>query len=68
MPYWVLRPSKNSREMLLRYDKCSKISDTFLLSNKLLVFRLVFPKILVRIANREDPYQTASSSEGKGDH
>ena len=43
--------------------KCSKISNTFLFlfSNKMLVFRAGIYKMLVRIANREDPDQTASS-------
>ena len=45
------------------YDKCSKISNTFLFlfSNKMLVFRAGIHKSLVRVANREDPDQTASS-------
>ena len=45
------------------YGKCSKISNTFffLFSNKMLVFRTGIHKKLVRIANREDPDQTASS-------
>ena len=44
-------------------DKCSKISNTilFLLSNKRLGFSAEIHKMLVRIANREDPDQTASS-------
>ena len=44
------------------YSKCSKISITFqyLFSNKLLVFRTGIHKMLVRIANMEDPDQTAS--------
>ena len=45
------------------YGKCSKILNTFLIlfSNKMLIFRAGIHKILVRIANREDPDQTASS-------
>ena len=45
------------------YSKCSKISNTFLIlfSNKMLIFRAGIHKILVRIANWEDPDQTASS-------
>ena len=41
----------------------SKIANTFLFlfTNKMLVFRAGIHKILVRIANREDPDQTASS-------
>ena len=39
------------------WSKCSKISNTFLLlfSNKMLVIRAGIDKMLVRIANREDP-------------
>ena len=50
----------------LKYGKCDgkcfKISNTFLFrfSNKMLVIRAGKHKILVRIANREDPDQTAS--------
>ena len=46
----------------LRYGKCSKISNTFLFLflNKILVFWAGIHKMLVRIANREDPDQTAS--------
>ena len=42
--------------------KCSKISNTFLFlsSNKMWVIRTGILKLLVRIANREDPDQTAS--------
>ena len=45
------------------YCKCSKISITFLflISKKMLVFRAGTHKMFVRIANREDPDQTASS-------
>ena len=44
------------------YGKCSKISNTFLFlfSNKMLLIRFEIHKMLVRIANREDPDQTAS--------
>ena len=43
--------------------KCSKISSTFLLlfSNKIMIFRAGIHKMDVRIANSEDPDQTASS-------
>ena len=42
--------------------KCSKIGTLFcLFSNKKLFFRAEIHKMLVRIANREDPIQTASS-------
>ena len=44
------------------YSKCSKILNYFLsFSNEMLVFRAGIHKLLVRIANREDPDQTASS-------
>ena len=45
------------------YGKCSKFSNNFLFlfSTKMLVFRAGTQKRLVRIANREDPDQTASS-------
>ena len=45
------------------YGKCSKISNTFLFqfSNKMLVFRAGIQTMDIRIANREDPDQTASS-------
>ena len=44
------------------YGKRSKIWNTspFLFSNKMLVFRVGIHKMLARIANREDPDQTAS--------
>ena len=44
------------------YGKCSKILNTFLFLFlcKKLVIRAGIDKILVRIANREDPDQTAS--------
>ena len=45
------------------YGRCSKISNTFvfLFSNKMLVIWAGIHKMAVRIANREDPDQTASS-------
>ena len=45
------------------YGKCSKISNTVLfpISNELMVLRSGIYKMLVRMANREDPDQTASS-------
>ena len=45
------------------YGKYSKISNTFhfLFSNKTLVIRARIHKMLVRITNRVDPDQTASS-------
>ena len=45
------------------YGKCSIISNAllFYFSNKIVVIRAGINKILVRIANREDPDQTASS-------
>ena len=47
----------------IHYSKCSKILNSFLLlfSHQMLVFRAGYHKMLVRIANREDPDQTASS-------
>ena len=41
---------------------CLKISNTFLVlySNKMLINRAKIQKIFLRIANREDPDQTAS--------
>ena len=47
---------------------CSKFSEIrnislFQLSSKMLVVRAEIHKMLVRIANREDPDQTASSEE-----
>ena len=44
------------------YCKCSKISNTFpvLFSNEMLVFKAGIHKSLVKMANREDPDQTAS--------
>ena len=47
----------------LGYGKCSQILNTFLVwfSNKMLIFRAGKYKLLVRIANRENPDQTASS-------
>ena len=45
------------------YRKCSKISNAFLFlfSNTTLLIRAGIHKMLVRIANREDPDQTAAS-------
>ena len=45
-----------------RYGKCSKISKTFLILflNKMLVIKAEIHEMLIRIANREDPDQTAS--------
>ena len=39
-----------------KYDKCSKISNTFffLFSNKMLGYRAEAQKLLVRVANSED--------------
>ena len=46
-----------------KYCKCSNISNSFLFlfSITMLVLRAGINKMLVRIANREDPAQTASS-------
>ena len=55
----------NSSAVQVSHDKrkCSKISNAFLFlfSNKMLIVRAEIHKMLVRIANREDPDQTASS-------
>ena len=53
----------NRKELLMIYGKCSKIPNIFLFlsSNKMLVIRAGIHKMLVRIANREEPDQTASS-------
>ena len=47
---------------LSNYRICSQILNTFLFlfSAKIMVIRAGFHKIHVRIANREDPEQTAS--------
>ena len=47
-----------------KYGKCSKISNNFLFlsPNKMLIFRAGIHKMLVRIANREDPDKTASEA------
>ena len=52
-----------SNQTNITYGKCSKISNTSLIlfSNKMLIFRAGIHKLLVKIANREDPDQTASS-------
>ena len=49
--------------LILKCGKCYKISNffLFLFSNKIFVFMDRTHKMLVRIANREDPDQTASS-------
>ena len=46
----------------MNYSKFFKISNIFLIlfANKMLVFRVESFKMLVRIANREDPDQAAS--------
>ena len=50
-------------ESCIDIRKCSKISKTFLFlfSNKMLFFMAGIHNKLVRIANRENPDQTASS-------
>ena len=54
--------AKSSGERL-RYVESSKFFNTFhfLFSNKMFVTRAEIHKMLVKIANREDPDQTASS-------
>ena len=46
-----------------KYGKSSKISNTFLFlfTNLVFIIRAGIHKMVVRIANREDPDQTASS-------
>ena len=46
----------------MNYSKCFKISKNFLIlfANKMLVFSVESLKMLVRIANKEDPDQTVS--------
>ena len=70
LAYWKdFEASKDNFSKLLEkfkvgcYGKCSKISNThlFLFSTKMLAVRARIHKMLVRIANREDPDQTASS-------
>ena len=47
--------------LYLQYGECSKILNTFLLFlNELLIIKAGFNKMLVRVANSEDPDQTAS--------
>ena len=45
------------------FGECSIVSNTFLVlfSNKILLFKAGICKLLVRMTNREDPDQTASS-------
>ena len=54
--------AKNTKGKVHLYSKSSKISNTFLFlfSNKMLVFRAGIQQMLVRIAHRKDPDQTAS--------
>ena len=56
-PYWQVET------VCWLYGKCSKIQNTFLFVfiNQTLVFRAGIHKIIVRIANSENPDQTASS-------
>ena len=48
----------------VKYGKCSKILSTFLVLflNKMLVISAGIHKMLIRIANREEPDQTASEA------
>ena len=70
LAYWKdFEASKDNFSKLLEkfkvgcYSKCSKMSNTllFLFSTKMLVILDGIHKMRVRIANREDPDQTASS-------
>ena len=53
-----------------KYGKCPKISNTFLFlfAKKCLLSELEIHKMLVRLANREDPDQTASLQSDLGLH
>ena len=48
------------------YGKCSNIPNTFhfLFMNKMLIIRTRIHKMLIRLTNREDTEQTASSDLG----
>ena len=69
--FWVCtlnkRPDPNEGcDMLchfLNYSKCPQISNTFLVlfSSKMFVIKAGIHKMLVKIANKGDPDQTASS-------
>ena len=45
-----------------KYGKCSKILNAFLFLNTILIIRAGIHKMLVGIANRKDPVQTASEA------
>ena len=62
-PYFYFAWKTFEPDKMRFYRKCSKISNTFLflLLNKMLVIRAGIHKLLVRIANMEDPDQTAFS-------
>ena len=62
-------PSQICRIRKCIYSKCSKVLDTFLtlFSIKFLGIKAAIHKLLVRIANREDPDHTASSEVHKSD-
>ena len=67
--YTVLTTTKiPARQSDGKYNKCSKVSNTFLFlfSNRMLVIGTGIHKLFVRIANREDPDQTASSAVWSG--
>ena len=51
---------------ICKYSNCSKILNTFLFLflNKMLVFMAEIYEMVVRIANREDPDQSASKQSG----
>ena len=50
-------------ELIFCYTLITKVSNTYLFffSNKIVTIRAGMSKMLVRIANREDPGQTASA-------
>ena len=59
-----MRSSEVTLEVKMNYYcKCSQISNAFhfLFSKKMWVIRAKINKMFVRIANKEDPDQTASS-------
>ena len=62
--HWLLHGEIGIKHQMceLIYNKCSKILNTFffLFFNKMMVIGAEIHKMLVRIANREGPDQTAS--------
>ena len=60
---WYKKHKCSRYKIHINFGKCSKIlsSFLFLFSARMWVIRAGIHKMLVRIANREDPDQTASS-------